>query len=270
MNAKEYINSGAIETCLLGLADEQDIEMLEQMEKQFPEVKAARIKVEDQLERNAPQLVFATPEKTKQKVLERLQQEMLLVQQQAEAEELAAANHDLKAAPKPIRWFRTALAASFLLLMGSVILNFYFYSQFNKATLRFSEMQTQQEALLRKKATMEATLSMVKNPAMMQVPLATVAQNTGTTMATVFWDKNSKDVFVMANNLDAPSTGKQYQLWAQVDGKMVDAGMLSWNDEGLLIKMHNVPRAEAFAISLEKEGGSTNPTLSAVVALGKV
>jgi Anti-sigma-K factor rskA len=268
MNAKEYINSGAIETCVLGLADEQDLEMQKQMEKQFPEVKAARIKVEEQLERNAPQLVFATPEKTKQKVQERLQQEMLLVQQQAEAEENAS--HDLKAAPKPIRWFRTALAASFLLLMGSVLLNFYFFSQYNKATTRYSEMQIQQTALLKKKSAMEATLAMVKNPAMKQVPLATVAQNATTTIATVYWDKSSKDVYLMANNLEAPAIGKQYQLWAQVDGKMVDAGMLTWNDEGLLVKMHNVPQAEAFAISLEKEGGSTNPTLSAVVALGKV
>jgi Anti-sigma-K factor rskA len=256
----------------LGLADEQDVQLLEQMEKQFPEVKAARIKVEDQLEKNAPQLVFATPEKTKQKVLERLQQEMLLVQQQTEAEEqeAEAASHDLKAVPKSIRWFRTALAASFLLLMGSVLLNFYFFSQYNKATTRYSEIQIQQAALLKKKANMETTLAMVKNPAMKQVPLATVSENATTTMATVYWDKNSKDVFVMANNLEAPATGKQYQLWAQVDGKMVDAGMLIWNDDGILVKMHNVPQAEAFAISLEKEGGSTNPTLSAVVALGKV
>jgi len=270
MNALEYINSGAIETCLLGLADEQDIEMLEQMEKQFPEVKAARIKAEDQLEQNAPQLVFATPEKTKQKVLERLQEEMLLVLQQEEAEEHAATSPDFKAAPKPIRWFRTALAASFLLLMGSVLLNFYYFSQYKKANTRYSEIQTQQAALLNKKDAMEATLAMVKDPAMKHVALATVGQNSATTIATVYWDKNSKDVYLMANNLAAPATGKQYQLWAQVDGKMVDAGMLSWNDDGILVKMHNVPRAEAFAISLEKEGGSTNPTLSEVVALGKV
>jgi hypothetical protein len=271
MNAKEYINSGAIESCIMGLADDQDLEMLQQMEMQYPEVKTARIHAEIEIEKRTPKLVFAHPEKTKQKILESLKQEMLVVQAQIHAEESAAlaASMDLKAAPKPIRWFRTALAASFLLLMGSVILNFYFFSQYNKATTRYTEIQIQQTALLQKKASMEATLAMVKDPAMKQVPLEAVAGNTST-FATVYWDTSSKDVYVMANNLEAPASGKQYQLWAEVDGKMVDAGMLTWNNEGLLIKMHNVPRAEAFAISLEKEGGSTNPTLSAVVALGKV
>jgi hypothetical protein len=268
MNAKEYINSGAIETWLFGLASSQDKEMHEQMEKQYPEVKAARLKAEVELEQNTPNLVFATPEKTKQKVLERLQQEMLLVKQQ-EAEEHEAATLDFKAAPKSIRWFRTAIAASFLLLLGSVLMNFYYYSQYRKSATRYSEMQTQQAALVKKKAALEATLAMVKSPGMKQVPLDDMA-GTANTYATVYWDKASKDVYIMTNNLQVPAPGTQYQLWAQVDGKMVDAGMLTWNDEGIMVKMHNIPRAEAFAISLEKEGGSTNPTLSAVIALGKV
>jgi anti-sigma-K factor RskA len=148
-------------------------------------------------------------------------------------------------------------------------LNVYFFGQYNKAALRHSEIQIQQDALLKKMTAMETTIALVKDPAMRQILLAPATVN-NKAFATVYWNNASKDVYLMANSLEAPAAGKQYQLWAQVDGKMVDVGMLRWNDEGLILKMHNVPKAEAFAISLEKEGGSTNPTLNAVVALGKI
>ena len=61
-------------------------------------------------------------------------------------------------------------------------------------------------------------------------------------------------------------TGKQYQLWAIVDGKPVDAGVIN-NCIGLC-KMKKIDHAEAFAITLEKEGGSPTPTLNRNVCNG--
>jgi len=34
--------------------------------------------------------------------------------------------------------------------------------------------------------------------------------------------------------------------------------------------MKNIPKAQAFAITLEKKGGSVTPTLSAMYVMGKV
>jgi anti-sigma-K factor RskA len=68
--------------------------------------------------------------------------------------------------------------------------------------------------------------------------------------------------------MDKIPPGKQYQLWAIVDGKPVDAGMVG-DCEGLC-KMKVINRAEAFAITLEKEGGSSAPTLTAMYVMGKV
>jgi anti-sigma-K factor RskA len=38
----------------------------------------------------------------------------------------------------------------------------------------------------------------------------------------------------------------------------------------VLIPMKNIPKAEAFAITLEKAGGSPTPTLTAMYVMGKV
>jgi anti-sigma-K factor RskA len=87
--------------------------------------------------------------------------------------------------------------------------------------------------------------------------------------ATVFWNTKNKDVYVMVNKLPEPKTGKQYQLWAMVDGKPVDAGVLNPSCSSVC-KMKNIPKAEAFAITLEKEGGSPVPNLKAIYVMGNV
>lgn len=92
-------------------------------------------------------------------------------------------------------------------------------------------------------------------------------------LATVYWDSRSKDVYLLVNNLPKPSPDKQYQLWAIVDGKPVDAGMLDMEDTNsgsLVHKMRNIPKAQAFAITLENKGGSTSPTMEAMYVMGGV
>ena len=77
----------------------------------------------------------------------------------------------------------------------------------------------------------------------------------------------------MVNNLPQAAPEKQYQLWAIVDGKPVDAGMVEESADAsgkLLLKMHNIPEAQAFAITLEKKGGSPTPTMEAMFVVGKV
>jgi len=73
---------------------------------------------------------------------------------------------------------------------------------------------------------------------------------------------------LLANKLPQAPSGKQYQLWALVDGKPVDAGMIG--DCNGLCRLKNIPRAQAFAITLEREGGSPTPTMDQMYVLGKV
>ena len=88
-------------------------------------------------------------------------------------------------------------------------------------------------------------------------------------LATLLWNSKNKDVFIMPVKLPLPALGKQYQLWALVDGKPVDAGLLN-NECNGACKMKNIPKAQAFAITLEKEGGSPTPTMEAMYVLGNV
>ena len=89
--------------------------------------------------------------------------------------------------------------------------------------------------------------------------------------ANIYWDSTSKDVYLLVNNMPKPASDKQYQLWAIIDGKPVDLGVIDekvW-DKKLLVQMKNVQNAQAFAITLEPEGGSPAPRGSMYV-MGKL
>jgi anti-sigma-K factor RskA len=89
-------------------------------------------------------------------------------------------------------------------------------------------------------------------------------------LVTVYWNTDSKDVYLLINNLPKPQSDKQYQLWAIVDGKPVDAGIFDIIEGAPFIKLKNIARADAFAITLEKRGGSETPSMDAMYVMGKV
>jgi anti-sigma-K factor RskA len=97
-------------------------------------------------------------------------------------------------------------------------------------------------------------------------------QSTDTTKrfaARVYWNHLSREAFLDIQSLPVPDSGKQYQLWALVGGKPVDAGVFEVSDEAGLRRMKSVFEAEAWAVTIEPAGGSIAPTLSTMCLLSK-
>ena len=80
-------------------------------------------------------------------------------------------------------------------------------------------------------------------------------------IATVHWNKEDEKSYLDLNEWPAPPQGQQYQLWAIVNGTPSDMGPidLSLTTDGFL-EIPHIENAEAFAVSLEPEGGSPSPT----------
>ena len=69
-----------------------------------------------------------------------------------------------------------------------------------------------------------------------------------------------------------PSNDKehQYQLWALVAGKPVDLGVFDSDTTSRDMKeMKSITLADAFAVTLEKRGGSPTPTMDEMMVIGK-
>jgi anti-sigma-K factor RskA len=90
--------------------------------------------------------------------------------------------------------------------------------------------------------------------------------------ATLLFNAIRQIAFVNLNTLPSPPSGKQYQLWALVDGQPVDMGVLPLgiaNDQQMVMVPYQAT-AGGYAVTLEPEGGSEVPTLEAMVMVGMI
>jgi anti-sigma-K factor RskA len=258
VDVKAYIESGVIESYIMGMADEQEVSELMQLAAQHPEIKAALYEAEASLEAFAMANATPPPPDVKTAVFAAI------------AHEFAPAT-EAKIVRFNVRW---VAAAAVILLVVSSSLNIYFYNRFKETTDQYQALVLQKNTLQANNQIMQTksldlynSMQMMTDPAMLKVAMPGIVGKENS-YATVFWDTKSRDVYILPNKLAQPAKGKQYQLWAIVDGKPVDAGMIS-NCAGLC-KMKNIPKASMFAITLEQEGGSPVPTLSEMYVAGKV
>jgi anti-sigma-K factor RskA len=270
VNVQEYILSGIVESYVLGLASREDSIEFERMCAAYSEVRAARNSFELELEGKLLEQKIEPPRELKPRIFSEIGMEK---DEQPPRIPL----------PKPTLvpragFARYVAAASLILLAGSVLLNLYLLDQYKKSIAQYKELSAREtqvaganQVLQTKLNAYENALNLMKNPMMAIVKMpGTPNSPAPSSMATVYWNTESKDVYLLVNQLPKPVTGKQYQLWAIVDGKPVDAGTFNLGEGVSFVKLKTIPRAEAFAITLEKTGGSETPTMDAMYVMGKV
>ncbi|TAE86579.1 MAG: anti-sigma factor [Bacteroidetes bacterium] len=258
MNIEEYIASGIVETYALGLCSPQEAAELEKLCAQHPSLKAAVIDAQQALE-NYAALHERKPAASVKANLDAM---------------LDFAEPPIES--KKIRLFNPYTVAAAILLMSSVALNVLLYvrlqhsnSELLAALSRNQQMADNLKGNQVKLSDLNTQLSVLTNPEYNKILLKGTPQ-TPSSLVSVFWNKNSTEVFVSVNNLPKPAVGKQYQLWAIVGGKPQDAGLLPLDEVAALIQMKSFGEADAFAITLEDAGGAESPTLSQLCVIGNV
>ncbi|MCS3869920.1 anti-sigma-K factor RskA [Chryseobacterium ginsenosidimutans] len=269
MNTKEYISSGIIESYILGLASPEEQGILECVMKNNAEVKTAFEEAQKTLEDLATAQAVTPPSDLKSKIWSKIQQE------QTVEEIKPVVSTDIPAArpQEEIRlqgnsnWKVYAMAASVLFLV-SVAGNLFWMNDQSKTKEEIAKMQTEKKSQDLAMQKMNQKMQMFSNPDMQMVVLKGVEKHTDS-KAMVFWDKKTKEVYLNGENLPKAPEGMQYQLWAIADGKPVSAGMYT-EEKDSKIALANIPNAQAFAITLEKKGGSPTPTMENMYVMGAI
>jgi anti-sigma-K factor RskA len=271
VNTQEYISSGIVESYVLGLASSEEQLEFEQRCAADPGVQAAKEAFELSLEQYAVANAVPAPVELKQKIWAEIEP--------ASGQVINMHRNFNTSRMTPVRtmnWAKFAIAAAVILLVGSTALNFYFYRQYQSSISKYEALFASTQQVAKENKVQQARLDMYEsslrlmNDSNMAVIALKGVAVSPSSLTTLYWDKQTKDVYVHVNNLPQPASDKQYQLWAIVDGKPVDAGIFDMKDAGVLVKMKNIPRAQAFAITLEKKGGSAAPTLTAMYVMGQV
>jgi anti-sigma-K factor RskA len=235
----------------MGLATDAERLEFERACAQYPEVRAAREAFELALEQQAFEAAQPVPASWKAEisraVLEGPTTEVPVVP-------ISTARSN------PWKW---VAAASILLLAGSMIWNFSLLNKQKETNVQLAEMKGWMDTANAQLSSMEKMKEVLIGNENLKMATMKGMDPAPQAYATVYWDSLSKDVYLMVNNLPAPASGKQYQLWAILNGQPVDLGVIP-NDifvqkKSLLLTMKNTLGAQAFAITLEKMGGNPTP-----------
>ncbi|MCF2445682.1 anti-sigma factor [Dyadobacter sp. CY345] len=308
MNIQAYIESGILEEYVLGTVSPQEKQEVECMSHIYPEIKEELMRTESALEQYAlkhqtpppaflKETLFAQmnfdevteePEST-----EAISAEPTLVQSDDNIKKLPV-DSDFRAEVQPGQarevntdatiadsgatviypsWAKFAVAASIL-----------FAALFGWSALQMSGVKKQNEQYAAEMAVLKSDMDVVKKDAEYKDALASLYRNphhkvvrmaglekSPQSIVAAIWDTKTNDVLLDVQNLPATPAGKQYQLWTIVDGKPVDMGVLDQEFSHKVLKMKQAnPGAVAFAITLEKTGGSPSPTMEDMFVMGKV
>lgn len=83
----------------------------------------------------------------------------------------------------------------------------------------------------------------------------------------LFWNSQTGEVIWDGSSLPALSEDEQYQLWAIVDGKPQNGGMMNSLEPAKMLKVQS---PQAFAVTIEPNGGSEVPTMDKMVVFAPV
>lgn len=282
MDIQKYIASGILEAYVLGdltLAKQQEVRA---MLDSYPELKVELEQIEKDLEAVAigtvvePTMRFddvfhgkssdtpVTPINSKPRTDQRLQNSNRIDQK----------SEILSFQKRITKFQRIAIAASLAALMTSALaLNYYGKYQESDSALAALQSEQQEFAenynVVKNQLTdIESDLALMNDSNAERVVLGTAETGDPGSTANLYWNRSTDGVYVSIQNLKQLASDQQYQLWAIIDGKPVDAGTFDWDASGL-VKMKSFDGdVELFAITIEKRGGSPSPSLETMQVAG--
>ncbi len=276
MDVREYIESGILEQFVLGHTNPEETALVLKLSDSHPQIKTEIEAIEIGLFKYAETFAQKPSDSAKDKLFAKLDIMELEPEKLPTPKRVSSSNHS------PIRsrtlpFYNYFIAASIVLLGISLVGNIWLYQNWKNAKNQIASLNIQNTFLTDNNVSQEAKytalekkVTILQNPQIRSVKLAGLPL-LPKALATVYWNDSEKEVYLIAANLPENLQNEQYQLWAIVDGKPVDAGVFDTQEaQKGLVKMKNIGNATAFAVTIEKKGGSINPSLEKMILMGAV
>ncbi|MGJ8661005.1 MAG: anti-sigma factor [Bacteroidota bacterium] len=278
LDIKEYISSGIIESYVLGVVSDQERREVECMSHIYPELQEHLLAVQQNLEQLSEGWKKEPPAELKGKVMAAIHAEAIAEKNgQANNQSAKVINMPTPTSPEKSNGLKWLAAASVILFVGAAGLFLMRTNQFNDVQQTLSAKEkalNEKEDLL---ADLQSELGVYNEEREFLTNDNTVAiALAGTPVSPdakvkVYWNQDENKMMLAGMNLPETPTEKQYQLWAIVDGTPVDLGVLDMDGNPKAISREaNLKNVQAFAITLEKKGGSPTPNLDQLYVIGNV
>ena len=254
MDKEKILENGMLEQYLLGTLPEADTVMLEKLLQEDATLLAQYNQLENDLESLAFENAIVPPTEVKNKLFEDLPKKENIV----------------KIAEKPkkskISFFAVAASFAGLFLLSTV----FFFTNWNTTKADLVDTQNELDALKNRIEVLEnnyneatGLVDFIKEPNTKQLVL--IGNEKVANVNTISYiNHTSKEVLVNAANLPKLPDSKTYQVWGDVDGEMINMGLLEAGKD--LVALNYIDKATSINITIEPAGGSDHATVSQLVA----
>jgi anti-sigma-K factor RskA len=263
VNISEYISSGILDAYAAGLLSARDRAEVEANLARYAELRNELAAIEETQEKFLAQSAITPPVHVKEKLFAAIDA------QQAKVIPLQPV------VSNPSFW-RYAVAASISLALVASYLAYDYRAKWLNTVVSLNDLIAQNQQIAQdynvvnnRIDKIENDVKVLNNPAFKRIVMGGTP-NSPTSMAYVYWNENTQEVYLSLQNMRKLSKENQYQLWAIIDGKPVDAGVFDGNLAGLL-KMKEIGKgAAAFAVTIEPRGGKASPSIETMQVVGNV
>ena len=258
MDRQRIIDEGLLTSYLLGTLDEVQEAQVVQALVQDEELREIYRTLEADFERMAMENAIPPPEQ----VLSGLKEQV----DTSNVSPVIALNSDKKTYTQ-LR-SRLLVAASLAALFA--LSAFWFYTQWQDTTANFNTLQSQTTDLQLRINTLEENLQLttrryqtLTNPDV--IPLVMQGnQIMPESRAVAYLNHTSREVVVNPKGLAPLDADKTYQMWADVDGEMINMGLVPTSEEW--VELTYIDEAESLNITIEPAGGNDHPTVENLIS----
>jgi len=259
MDKKKIIEDGLLELYLLGeLSQEEQLAVEDALQKD-----SSLQEIYDEMEEDFQRMAFENAVEPPSSVKASLKQALESSAKEPVVRKLETENLESRRSYFPI-----AAAASLAVLFA--LSSFWLYSrwQTSEGSLielqeRTSDLQNRLNDLEKNYQETDKKYRKINDPNV--TPLLLVGNKTSLgSQAVAYVNHKTKEVVVNPQGLQNLDSDKTYQMWADVEGEMIDMGLLSNKED--LIALKYIDKAESFNITIEPAGGNDHATVENLVA----
>jgi anti-sigma-K factor RskA len=262
VNITEYISSGILETYVLGELSAKEREEVEKNLQQYPALREELMKIEESVENLHQQTAVKPRAEVKTKLFEK-------INKKPEAKVVAMVSN-------PFNGWRYATAASVTIALLSSYLAYNYWNKWRSSESNLTELIAQNQRIAQdynnvnlRLDRMENDLKITSNPDFTRVVMKGTP-NATESLASVYWNAQTKEVYLSIQNMKELSKENQYQLWAIIDGKPVDCGVFDYGVAGLIKMKTAFASPVTFAVTVEPRGGKASPSLETMQVAGNL
>jgi len=278
LKKEEFISSGLLELYVLGSLSNEELSLVNDMLAQYPELNTEVMRIENDLIRLAESQAPKPSAQLKASIFDAID---ALEESDNKVKEVDVEPKVISMpSPEKEKSSMTMLlmvAASFALLIVSAFFNYLQYNDLQSAKQTIASLNQEKEVLANDMSTFKTSIESAENKIAILRDTANVTipmkglDISPSSLALIHWNKYTNETFIDIASLPEAPSEMQYQLWAIVDGVPVDLGVFDvLNSAAAMQKMKTVGNPQAFAVTLEKSGGSPTPTMEKMYVLGAV